>query len=298
MQGFEKIESPQSTRDQQQASEKEEAVSPLRPEMKVPAAAAARPAESGESSQALLCAWSCGPRPIHDFKPLRPEWLDDGGRKMKSTVMPLLAAGLALWGTAPPLAAQSGPDDYVIPEGTEFKLMLHTEINSKTAREGDRILASVFDPVYAYDEVVLPKSTRVEGHINDVAPAEFRGRGGYLTITFNAIELSDGEKVPIVGSLAEIFWNEDHEYEDDVYVGLDGNLRGRGPSRLLQTAMVAGAAATGGMAGVGVGVAAGVGGLFGAIFVPQGHEAVLGAGSVVGMRLDRDAFFHLTERSL
>jgi hypothetical protein len=210
---------------------------------------------------------------------------------------PLFALGLTLFSILPASRAQDDLDDYVIPEGTEFKLLLHTGINSRTAREGDRILASLFDPVYAYDEVALPKGTRVEGRIDDALPAEHRGRGGHLSVAFDTVELSNGEKVPIVGSLTEIFWNQNEKYDDDVFVDIDGELRGRGPSRLMQAALVAGSAATGGIAGVGVGIAAGLGGLFGAIFAPRGHEAVLGAGSVVGMRLDKYALIQLSPQN-
>src|SRR5580698_6217970 len=49
-------------------------------------------------------------------------------------------------------AAEQPPDQpnanqIVIPEGTEFKLQLHTSINSKISKAGDRILTTLLDPV-------------------------------------------------------------------------------------------------------------------------------------------------------
>ena len=45
--------------------------------------------------------------------------------------------------------------------------------------------------------------------------------------------------------------------------------------------------------GLGVGIAAGVGGALAAYFLPKGKQAELPAGSLIGMRLDRDLTFTL-----
>ena len=209
----------------------------------------------------------------------------------------LLSAGtfaLAVVLAAPVLHGQDAPqqppdsansNQIVIPEGTEFKLQLHTTINSKTSKPGDRILTTLLDPVSVEDTDVLPKGVRVDGHVGDVKQAARRGKGGYLTIVFDTVEMPGGEKVAIQGSLTEVFSAVGHGSDN---VGPEGDLKGGGPSRKEQAALIIAPAALGATGGVGPGVAAAAGGIAMAYLIPRGKQAMLSAGSLIGMRLDRD----------
>jgi len=207
-------------------------------------------------------------------------------------------ACLVTAGTVAAAAAQqeasSEAEEWTIPEGTEFKLQLHTTVNSRTSKTGDRVMATLIDPVAVEDREVLPKGARVDGHIGEVKAAGRKGKGGYLYIVFDTVELPNGEKVAIVGSLTEIFSSEG---AGDSAVGVEGELKGRGASRKRQAAIVGIVSAAGAAGGVGTGVVAGAGGVVLAVLVPQGKQARLAAGSLVGMRLDRDVTFSLPASS-
>jgi hypothetical protein len=209
---------------------------------------------------------------------------------MNRRLLGLLTAWLVLASLALPLWAQqegetAGIDEITVPEGTEFKLQLHTTINSKTSKPGDRVLATLIDPVTVEDRDVLRKGVRIDGHIGEVKPAGRRGRGGYLIIVFDTVELTNGQKVAILGSLTEIFSSESG---GDPNVGPEGELKGRGAARKSQVAIVAASAAAGMARGRGTGMAAGAAGVMAALLLPRGKQAALTAGSLVGMRLDRD----------
>lgn len=201
------------------------------------------------------------------------------------------AASLRAQNTASKQALQNDLNVITIPEGTEFKLQLHTSINSKTSKRGDRVIATLIEPVNVEDITVLRKGIRILGHINEVKAAGHRGKGGYLSIEFDTIEMPNGEKVAILGSLTEVFSSaEDGSFN----VGPEGDLKGGGASRKKQLAIfaapTAGAALAGGLGpGIAVGVAAGVA----AMVIPKGKQAVLMAGSLVGMRLDEDVTVNL-----
>lgn len=202
-------------------------------------------------------------------------------------------AGSMLVGLARPAWTQQevenpGADEVTIPEGTEFKLQLHSSINSRTSKPGDRVLTTLLDPVAVEDRDVLPKGARIDGHIGEVKPARRRGKGGYLTIAFDTIELSNGQKVAILGSLTEVFSSEGG---GDPNVGPEGELKGHGASRKTQAAIVGGSAAAGAAAGLGPGIAVGAAGIVAALMLPKGKQATLAAGSLIGMRLDRDVSF-------
>lgn|SRR5487761_438173 len=188
-------------------------------------------------------------------------------------------------------ALQNDLNQITIPEGTEFKLQLHSSISSKTSHAGDRVITTLLEPVSVEDLNVLPKGVRIDGHVSEVKPAGHRGKGGYLSIEFDTIEMPSGEKVAILGSLTEIFSSTDNgSYE----VGPEGDLRGGGASHMKQAAIfgapTAAAALAGGLGpGIGVAVASGVA----AYVIPKGKQAALLAGSLVGMRLDEDITINL-----
>lgn len=186
---------------------------------------------------------------------------------------------------AAPAPDQPNANEIVIPEGTEFKLQLHTSINSKTSKSGDRVLTTLLDPVSVEDEDVLPKGVRIDGHLGEVKAAQRRGRGGELTIVFDTVEMPSGDKLAIQGSLTEVFSAAGGGSEN---VGPEGDLKGGGASRKTQAAMIAAPTILGATGGLGPGIAAAGAGIAIAVLVPHGKQASLASGSLIGMRLDRD----------
>ncbi len=207
---------------------------------------------------------------------------------MQRTLNLALTVGLAVL-TVPRLRAQTSlaqaQYQYTIPEGTEFKLVLHTEINSKTSRKGDVVICTLLDPVYVEDRLVLPRGIRVYGHITDIHPARRRGKGGLVYVEFDSLELPSGQKVAMMGSLTEVFSSAGKSRSK---VGPEGNLRGGGANRKEQLALFAAPTAAGAAGGVGPGIAAAAGGVAAALLLPHGKQAMLLSGSLIGMRLDQD----------
>lgn len=209
---------------------------------------------------------------------------------MKTKKMTFLLAGLMVAAGTSQLFAQtslaSAKNQWTLPEGTEFKLQLFTGINSKTSRKGDRVITRLYEPVYFEDQKVLPKGVRVDGHITEIQAARHRGKPGTLYVVFDTLTLPSGQKVAIQGSLTEIFSSDG---KNNSQVDAEGDLKGSGASRkeqaVLFAAPTAAAAASG---GVGAGIAVGVGAAVAAWILPRGKQADLLAGSLIGMRLDRD----------
>ncbi len=224
----------------------------------------------------------------------RGEALLIGSLAMRRRSLWLLAVGYGLAFVLLPLWAQqesdnpgdnSNENEITIPEGTEFKLQLHSSISSKTSRPGDRILTTLLDPVAVEDQDVLSKGTRIDGHIQEVKTARRRGRGGDLSIIFDTIELPNGQKLAILGSLTEVFSSEGGS---DPNVGPEGDLKGGGASRKKQAAIITATTAIGATGGVSTGIAGAATGVALALLLPHGKQASLEAGSLIGMRLDRD----------
>ena len=188
--------------------------------------------------------------------------------------------------------------DYTIPEGTEFKLQLHTTVDTKKSKEGDRVITTLVDAVVVEDADVLPRGLRIDGHVGEVLPARRKGKGGWLTIIFDTVELPIGEKISILGSLTEVFATEGRDFPD---VGLEGEIKG-GSAPVWQRISIlggttAGSIYAGGLRGLNhgtvTGIVGGIAGLITAIVLPKGKNVSLSVGSVVGMRLDRDVTISL-----
>ncbi|HUX10479.1 MAG TPA: TrbI/VirB10 family protein [Terriglobia bacterium] len=211
---------------------------------------------------------------------------------MVRNTIKVLAIALAMAALPAVIRAQTSlaqaQNQYWIPEGTEFKLALHTAINSKTSKKGDIVITTLLDPVYGVDDqVVLPKGIRIDGRVQEVHSAAHRGKGGQLYVLFNTLTLPDGQKVAISGSLTEVFASRNGG--DGSSVDAEGDLKGGGPGKAKRIIMFGAPTAAGIAAGgVTAGIAAGVGGLLAAYFIPKGKQAELSAGSLIGMRLDRD----------
>jgi len=213
---------------------------------------------------------------------------------MKVKVFALLLACSLVGSTMPPLFAQQAAaapaadpnvDEITVPEGTEFKLQLHSTLNSGTSKAGDRIMCSLIDPVAVEDRDVLSKGVRIDGHVGESRAAGRKGKGGLLTIVFDTVELPNGQKVAILGSLTEVFSSESGSEPN---VGPEGELKGKGPNRKEQALLIVAPAAVGAAGGISTAIGLGAAGILTAVFLPRGRQASLAAGSLVGMRLDRD----------
>ena len=210
---------------------------------------------------------------------------------MVRNTIKVLAVALAMAVLPAVIQAQTSlaeaQNQYWIPEGTEFKLALHTAISSKKSKKGDVVITTLLDPVYVEDQEVLPKGVRVDGRVEEVHAAAHRGKGGRLYVLFNTLTLPNGQKVAISGSLTEVFASKNAG--DGSSVDAEGDLKGGGPSKAKRIIMFGGPAAAGvASGGIGTAIAAGVGGALAAYFIPKGKQAELPAGSLIGMRLDRD----------
>jgi len=193
---------------------------------------------------------------------------------MKAKIVALLTACSLLGSLVTPLLAQQqeenpNVDEITVPEGTEFKLQLHTTINSNSSKAGDRIMCTLIDPVAVEDRDVLPKGVRIDGHVGESRPSGRRGKGGLLTIVFDTVELPNGQKVAILGSLTEVFSSESGS---DPNVGPEGELKGKGANRKYQALLIVAPAVAGAGAGIGGAIGLGATGILMALFLPKANR--------------------------
>ena len=146
---------------------------------------------------------------------------------------------------------------YTVPADTIIRVRMDTELNSKSARVGDRFTTTVTEPVYAQGGTqVAPVGSKVHGRVSSVRRAQRRTPGS-ISVSFNQIELPNGVRHTINGALTSL-------QADDVNADNEGSVEGRS-NRKRDAVFIGGGAATGAIIGAiaGGGKGAGIGAIIG-----------------------------------
>ena len=177
---------------------------------------------------------------------------------------------------------------FTVPANTVIRVRMDTELNSQTARIGDRFSTTVTEPVYGGGSGVdvLPVGSKVWGRVRTVTRAQ-RRKPGNISVSFNQVELPNGARHTVNGSLTSL-------QTDNVNSDNEGTVTGRG-NRNRDAVFIGGGAATGAIigaiAGGGKGAAIGAilgGGLgTGARVYEKEQEADVKSGTAFGVILNR-----------
>ncbi|HEV7475710.1 MAG TPA: hypothetical protein VGN90_16770 [Pyrinomonadaceae bacterium] len=221
--------------------------------------------------------------------------------KLVQRVMCLLALAMLLAGTVFDVSAQTKRRArrgrrtaakpvipyYTVPADTVIRVRLNEQLNSGTARVGDRFSANVTEPVYAGGGVeVIPVGSKVWGHVTVVNRAQKR-KPGNITVAFNSVQLPNGRTAAINGSLSTL-------QADNVNADNEGTVKGRS-NKKRDAVFIGGGAATGAIIGAiaGGGKGAAIGGILGgalgtgARVFEKEKEADVKSGTEFGVILNR-----------
>jgi hypothetical protein len=177
---------------------------------------------------------------------------------------------------------------YTVPANNVIRVRMDTELNSRTARIGDRFSASVTEPVYGGESgvTVVPVGSKVWGRVTSVRPAGRRTPGN-IAVSFYQVQTPNGVRHIINGSLTSL-------QTDQVNADNEGTVKGRSNQK-RDAVFIGGGAATGALigaiAGGGKGAAIGAilgGGLgTGARVYEKEQEADVKSGTEFGVILNR-----------
>jgi hypothetical protein len=92
-----------------------------------------------------------------------------------------------------------------IAAGTRFQAKLDSSLDSGSSKLGDRIEATITEPIIANGAEVIPAGSRLIGQITKVESAKhFKfGANGSIGFKFSTIETTDGRKIPLQASIAD-----------------------------------------------------------------------------------------------
>ena len=170
----------------------------------------------------------------------------------------------------------------VVPVGTQLKIRLEDEIDSKNARAGDRFAATVLDPARFAE-------ARVEGHVAQIKQSgKFKGRTA-LDLVFERIVYADGRSRPFAGQVVRIY-GEDSVKQVDEEGTVKGNNRKDSTIKRTGGGAAAGAiigAIAGGGKGAAIGAAIGAGVGAGSLYIKGSSKVKLERGTEILIRSTR-----------
>jgi hypothetical protein len=176
---------------------------------------------------------------------------------------------------------------YTVAADQVIRVRMDTELNSRTARIGDRFSTSVTEPVYGDNGVtVVPVGSKVWGRVTSVHMAT-RHTPGNIAVSFYQVELPNHTRHLINGSLSAL-------QTDQVNADNESTVRGRGNQK-RDAVFIGGGAATGALIGAiaGGGKGAAIGAILGgaagtgARVYEKEQEAEVKSGTSFGVILNR-----------
>lgn len=177
---------------------------------------------------------------------------------------------------------------YTVSSGEKFRVRMNETLSSKTARVGDRFTTTVTEPVYSNTGViVIPTGSKVVGRVDAVKAAKKGGDPGTISVSFNQVELPNGVRRAINGSLTDL---------DTKKAKSDNEGNASGDDRKNDKVIFIGGGAAGGAilgAAVGGGKGALIGGILGAGAgllgerLTKGEDAEVKTGTEFGVYLNQ-----------
>ncbi|HXU39214.1 MAG TPA: peptidoglycan-binding protein [Blastocatellia bacterium] len=174
---------------------------------------------------------------------------------------------------------------WTLPSDTVISVQMNSTLSSRTARVGDKFIATVTVPVYVNGQTVIPAGTIVEGRVTQVTPAKRMNRSGTIGIDFDDLVFPNGSRMGLVGGLTSSDPETRRHIDDESRVSGQGNNRpavfigGGGAIGAVLGGIAGGGkgAVLGGVAGAGAGVAG--------VLLAKGEEAQVPAGTPFGVQL-------------
>jgi len=176
---------------------------------------------------------------------------------------------------------------YAVRTGTVLRVRMNQDISSKTARVGDTFHATVTEPVYSSNGVVvIPIGSTVVGRVDIVRPAANGGKPGQIDARFTSVRLPNGRSHAINGSLTELTGNTSSDNEG----GASGKTMKNRKLIFIGGGGVGGAVlggAIGGGKGALIGAILGAGAGFAGDRYTKGKEAEVKSGTEFGVYLNQ-----------
>jgi hypothetical protein len=94
-------------------------------------------------------------------------------------------------------SASAGTGDLAIPSGTKVPAVLDKSVDSRKCKQGDEVIAKTTQDVMADGKVIIPKNSRLIGHVTQASAKANGESDSSLGIVFDKAMLRNGSTVPM-----------------------------------------------------------------------------------------------------
>jgi hypothetical protein len=101
-------------------------------------------------------------------------------------------------------AAAQAQNSSQFPAGTVIPVELSKSVDSKKAKSGDKIEAKIPMDLLSHGKVVIPKNTKVIGHVTEAKAHSKESPDAMVGIAFDRVSMKDGHDVPIQAAVQAI----------------------------------------------------------------------------------------------
>jgi len=126
-----------------------------------------------------------------------------------------------------PSRGPASPEQETLPVGTLCKILLLGDVSASKSRVGDALQARLLEPVRLDSRVVLPAGSLFQGKVVKAMRPRWLSRPGSLYLTFTALTLPDGNRVPIAASIA----GAELDRGSHTRIDSEGQFRGERPGK-------------------------------------------------------------------
>src|SRR4029434_9997635 len=102
-------------------------------------------------------------------------------------------------------AAKQGEQSGSLAAGTAMSAQLNESVDSKKAKQGDPVTARTTEAVKSDGKVVIPKGTKLVGHVTRASARAKGDADSALAVQFNRAVLKDGHEMPLQVTIQALF---------------------------------------------------------------------------------------------
>ena len=107
-------------------------------------------------------------------------------------------------GTSQISSSSAAESETQIPAGTAISAEISKSVNVKKVKAGDKVVAKTSMDLLSQGKVVIPRNTKILGHITEAKAHSKESPGSTLGITFDSIAMKDGRELPVRAAIQAI----------------------------------------------------------------------------------------------
>jgi len=172
----------------------------------------------------------------------------------------------------PAASDQADHSSFRVADGSVFHVVLAKNVDAKKNKVGDEVTTTIVEDLKSNGEVMIPKNSRVVGHITQIQAHSKEHPESQLAIAFDRLVIKDGAEIPLSASIQAVAAPETAPSGDSEKSSIDsgetgdsmgGTIAASGGRSGPPSSGGGGRSSTGGVAGTAAGNAGSVGGTAG-----------------------------------